>query len=302
MPADAPAGPADGLAAMPQITARLASERRSSWAIIAAVLIVAAAVVPMILSVTPVEENRRWFLALGGLVVVGVLAGEIVNRRYGARVAREVMPLLAQAVGLKHDWVVPELGHWQGKGLLPKHTKQPPANDQISGTLGNLRFSSWDMKLVSGGKNSTTVFEGLVVTLEPVGHAALFVKKDHKGAAGWMQDRFGKAPAGLSNHGVVSLRGHDWELWLAPGAQPGFDVKAGLEALCRVLPAGASLRALMQERGRAHVAINLKGGLVDLGGLFVGKEALRGRIDAALGALAVPAKIAAAWSDAQRQG
>ncbi|WP_373355311.1 hypothetical protein [Pseudoroseicyclus sp. CXY001] len=236
-----------------------------------------------------------------GWVLVAVL---VAGLNFRARRARKVMPLLAAAAGMHHSWGTTPAARLEEALVLPPGGDTKVQDDGLSGKLGDISFTSHDLRLMTTGKNSRSLFNGIVLGIEPVTGGAMYLRvhvpEFGGGRAGqWAHDRMAPTPRGWLQSGTVELR-RGTQAILHPALEPPhFDVAAAAQAVEAVLPDKAQIFRIRQGKERADIAITLTGGLFDLGGLFTSEEKVREKMDDALAAMALPAKVADAWTAGQ---
>lgn len=101
------------------------------------------------------------------IAVPWLIALSIPGGRYAKVFKRELMPLLLRRYGeLRYvEGAVPAVGDLAAKGLLPRHDRAD-TDDAIAGRYAGyeLRLSEIELER-EGGKNDTTVFQGLLLVL-----------------------------------------------------------------------------------------------------------------------------------------
>ncbi|MGE7469455.1 DUF3137 domain-containing protein [Bosea sp. NPDC003192] len=107
------------------------------------------------------------FLIGFAVTVPWLIALSIPSGRYAKTFKRELMPLLLRHRGeLRYvEGAVPAVGDLAARGLLPRHDRAA-IDDAIAGRYAGyeLRLSEIELER-EGGKNDTTVFQGLLLTL-----------------------------------------------------------------------------------------------------------------------------------------
>lgn len=139
--------------------------------------------------------QSAWY-GLLGVVLAWYAAYSGPQKAYRKAYKSKILPHLAERFGdLTYRFAEkPDFRHLVKLGVLPGYGKSL-IEDEISGTYRGIRITIVEAKLETGGKNSTVVFNGLVVALEFPGRfsgTTVVTKDTGLGAA---QDLFG--PSGL---------------------------------------------------------------------------------------------------------
>jgi hypothetical protein len=111
------------------------------------------------------DDPGERFKISGLAVLVGGLCISLVLGWQRRAQESLVMPLVARAAGLAYQKNATDFRKSLPARLLPKNSVQK-AEDQISGQLGNHTIHMAEIKVETGGKNSRTLFKGVVARLQ----------------------------------------------------------------------------------------------------------------------------------------
>ncbi|MGZ9809118.1 hypothetical protein ACXN5S_01515 [Pseudoroseicyclus sp. H15] len=243
-----------------------------------------------------------FFFAVAALVYAPIA----LNARLRDRQSRRILPVLAGAVGLTHRWGRAPVNELQAKGLVSKNAASVRDDDILSGEVAGVSFTAWDLRLRTGGENSSTVFDGLVVAFEPAGVAEVFVgdplgRMPDNALLRKMIERMAAPPEGFEEAEQFEHEGRPLAAYARGGEALAFDAAAAFAATAAEVPEGAHLFRVYQSGGGATLSVTITGGLLDVGHLFTGPEALRQKLDRALARMSLPVRLALAWTEAQAE-
>lgn len=142
--------------ALPSLLPELRRITRNGWLLEAAIAVTAVAM--LILTAGMGDEPYQIpLIVLAVAVGLAAYIAQITRRRHEAR----IMPLMAEALGLGYLQNASSFMTGLPARLLPKAGRKT-AEDQISGRIGDRSIRFAELKLETGGKNSTTLFQGIV--------------------------------------------------------------------------------------------------------------------------------------------
>jgi len=215
-----------------------------------------------------------------------------------ARHAQEalVMPVLAQAVGLSYDKNAKAFLAGLPRNLLPQKAAQS-AEDHVHGRLGNHRIDMAEVRVVTGGKNSKTLFKGLVAQFPNSVPMPIFflapLSKTKPGVifSAWMPTE------GLTHlRDVTGPSGTPYGVWISWTER---DEPPALAAVIKVLTdletrvgVSASLFSVVSTGNEMFVALSHSGDLYRIGGLFPSEARIFGDVSSATQELAVVLNLA----------
>jgi hypothetical protein len=264
--------------------------------------IVAAALAAVLFLNSGMESADRWKMAvlalLGGGLIVGVTYQEMVRRQEA-----QVMPILAGAIGLAYDKGAKSFVQGLPKRLLPARGIRS-GEDHVQGTLGAHAIQMAEVHVETGGKNSRTLFRGIVAQFpNRIAMPAFFLALEDKTRPGMF---FG---GDLSTEGLHHLRnvsGGDgrtygvWTSWNKLEEPPA--LSAVIEILTRIedhLGSGAELYAATSNGEETHIALSHTRNLFRVGGLLPNENRLFADVRVAMQDLTLPLKLAQALISAE---
>lgn len=227
----------------------------------------------------------------GAFGVVGI--GAWVKRSHEAR----VMPIIASTLGLSHQkqgkWFVDQIP----TNFIPRGGKQQ-GDDLMSGKIADRPFRFAEVKTETGGKNSSTLFDGVVIELatrEPLPEFLIAPSRQTRGF--W----FFKGNLDVANqtlwHSEYGTNGEEYGLW-SPSDRPG--EREVMQALMirmidlgGSLGSGSSLYSVACTGRDIYVALRHKHEMFRIGGAFATEADIMANIRTASDELAVPLRLAA---------
>ena len=241
------------------------------------------------------EGEDRWKMAL----VAGITAFFVVTWTYKWTVRKQeaqIMPVLSRAIGLDYSKNAKPFVSALPSRLLPKRGIRA-GEDHVHGTLGAHAIQMAEVTVETGGKNSRTLFKGMVAQFpNRVAMPAFFVALEDKTQPGFF---FG---GDLSTEGLHHLRNVTgnggrsygiWTSWSKVEEPPA--LSAVVAILTRIedhVGHGAELYAATSNGEEMHLALSHKRNLFHLGGLFPDENQLFRDIRAAMQDLTVPLTLA----------
>lgn len=266
--------------------------RQANLAIGIITVSVVAATVAMVLSVNSgLDGENRWKMAL----LAGVAAFLVVGWTYRWTVRTQeaqVMPILARSIGLSYSKDASRFVKSLPKRLLPERGIRK-GEDHVQGTLGAHAIQMAEVLVETGGKNSRTLFKGIVSRFpNRTTMPAFFIALEDKTRPGMF---FG---GDLSTEGLHHLRtvtgnaGRSygvWTSWSQMEEPPA--LSAVVAILTRIedhVGSGAELYAATSNGEEMHVALSHKRDLFHLGGLFPAENQLFRDVRTAMQDLTVP--------------
>jgi hypothetical protein len=187
--------------------------------------------------------------------------------------------------------------------LLPKGIKT--GEDLVDGSLGVHQVQMAEVKVETGGKNSRTLFAGLVARFpNRTAMPAFFVAREDKTRPGIF---FGGdlSTNGLYQQNTVTGGGGArygvWTSWSGQDEPPA--LAAVVQAVTRIedqLGRGTQLYAATSNGEETHVALTHSRNLFRVGGMFPNESDLFEDVRAAMQDLSVPLTLAKALIDAEK--
>jgi len=280
-----------------------ALKRRAALAIgIITLAVVAAAVAAVLFLNSGMEGEDRWKMVF----FAGLAAFFVVSWTWKSTVRKQeaqVMPILARAIGLDYSKDAKAFVKALPKRLLPERGVRA-GEDHVHGSIGAHAIQMAEVNVETGGKNSRTLFKGIVAQFpNRTAMPAFFVALEDKTRPGFF---FG---GDLSTEGLFHLRtvtgngGRNygvWTSWSKLEEPPA--LSAVVEILTRIenhVGPGAELYAATSNGVEMHVALSHKRNLFHLGGLFPDENQLFRDIRASMQDLTVPLTLAKALIEAE---
>jgi hypothetical protein len=270
--------------------------------VIITVAIVAAAVAAVLFLNSEADDKTRWKAAMfsvlgGGLIVVATFKWMI------RRQESLVMPVLASAVGLTYAKDAKAFVNGLPKRLLPGRGIRA-GEDYIRGALGAHAIQMSEVNVETGGKNSRTLFKGIVAQFpNRTAMPAFFVALEDKTRPGMF---FG---GDLSTEGLYHLRnvsgggGRTYGVWTSwskmdepPALSAVVEILTGIESHVGY---GAELYAATSNGEEMHIALSHRRNLFRIGGLFPNESEIFADVQTAMRDLLVPLTLAKALIGAE---
>jgi hypothetical protein len=273
-----------------------ALKRQATLAVgIITLAIIAAAVAAMFSLSSGMDGEDRWKMAL----FAGIAAFFVVTWTYKWTVRKQeaqVMPILARAIGLNYSKDARPFVKSLPKRLLPARGVRA-GEDHVHGTMGAHAIQMAEVNVETGGKNSRTLFKGIVAQFpNRTAMPAFFIALEDKTRPGFF---FGGdlSTEGLYQHSTVTGNGGRrygvWTSWSKTEEPPALsEVVAILTRIEDHVGSGAELYAATSNGVEMHIALSHKRNLFHLGGLFPDENQLFRDVRAAMQDLTVPLTLA----------
>jgi hypothetical protein len=258
-------------------------------------LAVVGAVVLSIIGANLVGQNAAKPFE-GVLISLGLGVFAIVATFQQIRLNHErlIMPILARTAGLTYQKGDSEFLHNLPERLLPRGRTR--SDDVLSGVVGGRSIRFGEVKVETGGKNSRTLFDGLVISFPMQSDIPDFFLADQEATKGFLI--FG---------GQIKVDDLDWQrsvpghwgqayaLWargalgdaqdrLVPLLNAISTIERNLERDSRLYTASCSNRTI-------HLAIRHRADLFRIGGLLSGEAELADDLRGALHELHLPLRL-----------
>lgn len=296
MPQDAAPPDASSEVALAVRALMPALKRQATLAVgIITLAIVAAAVVALVFLNSAMDGEDRWkvafFAALAAFLVVTWTYKWTVRKQEA-----QVMPILARAISLNYSKDAKPFVKALPKRLLPVRGIRA-GEDHVHGALGAHAIQMAEVNVETGGKNSRTLFKGIVAQFpNRTAMPAFFVAQEDKTRPGMF---FGGdlSTEGLFQHSTVTGNGGRrygvWTSWSEMEEPPALsEVVAILTRIEDHVGPGTELYAATSNGVEMHIALSHKRNLFHLGGLFPDENQLFRDVRAAMQDLTVPLTLA----------
>lgn len=268
------------------------SSRRTGWILMAAS--VAAIVVVSAWLFSLGEDGFSWGIAVlfVGLMMVPFAIADNVRRKQ----EKQVLPLIARAFGLTYTKSPPDIFYSLPEVFIPRGGRRS-VDDQMAGEVAGRRFEFTEVKTETGGKNSRTLFRGVVVSIANARKLPQFVIASTKETKGFLFFRGNVHVEGMEYHeGVTGADGTYYGLWSHGGQDVG--QLAGLQAFMRRMSEigpqvlGSGMLYSVACDGRSiHVALTHGQDLFRVGGIFANEARVMADIRGAAEQLGHPIRL-----------
>ncbi len=294
--------PADDIpdinAAMPGLLPVLRNATIQGWLMAAGVLAGSAALAWAVSGLG--EDGKAWAFAILFMSLFGMGAVARYTRR---RHEAEIMPLLARTAGLDYA----QQGKWFLDSLPPRllpKDRDRTCEDALSGKIGDRPIRFAEAKIETGGKNSTTLFRGVVAEFPNVVPMPAFFVASEAQTRGWFIFKGNIQVDDLVRVQTLSGRsGMEYGVWSSsaeaarkPGFEAVLDILTGLES---IVGSDAKLYTASSDGVMMHLAISSKRDLFKIGGMFASADTLAADIRRAYDDLTLPMKIVSALLQAE---
>jgi hypothetical protein len=248
------------------------------------------------------DSQDRWKFAIFAVFIAVLICMGAVKWAVKAQEAL-VMPVVAQAVGLTYSKDARAFVQSLPKRLLPARGVRS-GEDHVQGTLGSHAIQMAEVKVETGGKNSRTLFQGIVAQFpNRVAMPAFFLALEDKTRPGIF---FGGelATEGLRHlRNVPGLGGQTYGIWTSsddkqdpPALTAVVDILTRLDAL---VGPSARLYAATSNGVEMHVALTHARNLFRVGGLMPQEPDIFADVRRAMQDLTVPLTLAKALIGAE---
>lgn len=287
--------PAPGAAADPSAQAladalpEIRSAKTRGW-VFCALTVAVSAVLLILLS----GVSGQWMIIILFMAGFGLVSIHAWVRKQHERA---VMPVIARAFGLDYQKSPKDFYPTLPKNFIPQGG-QRSVDDMMSGTVAGRSFRFAECKTETGGKNSSTLFQGLVLEVRAGGGVPEFIIASEKETKGFL---FFKGKVQVEGMELIrrstGADGQVYGLWSRPG---GPRPMAGLDAFMeRIIALGprvlgsATLYSLVSAGQYYYVSLRHKRDLYRIGGLFAGEAEVMSHVRTAAQELGHPIELAA---------
>jgi heme/copper-type cytochrome/quinol oxidase subunit 4 len=303
MPQDAPQSDATAEVALAVRSLMPNLKRQATLAVaIITLTILAATVTAFLFLNSGMDGGDRWQTAF----ITGIVAFLVVSGVYKWTLRRQqaqVMPILARAIGLTYAKDAKAFIKALPKRLLPGRGIRK-GEDHVHGTIGVHAIQMAEVTVETGGKNSRTLFKGIVAQFpNRTAMPAFFVALEDKTRPGFF---FG---GDLTTEGLHQLRtvtgsgGRRYGVWTSWSQQeepPALsEVVTLLTRIEDLVGPAAELYAATSNGVEMHVALTHRRNLFHFGGLFPDENQLFRDVRDAMHDLTVPLTLAKALIQAE---
>lgn len=293
--------PSDPAAALESLLPRLRRVQAEGWGLMALAFAVALlGAWPLLGSLGggdgPVTDYS------GILFGIGLVGLAFVPRWTRRRQEAEILPSLAQAMELSYRHSDNSFAEGLPGRLLPD-VRRKRAEDVLSGRLADRPMRFGEVSVATGGKNSRTLFDGIVIEMPLQRELPSFFVAAQAETEGWFGLAGNLAISDLVRLDTVTRQGQLYGVWSSSAAaaeHPGF--RAVLDVLTDlggVIGAGTTLYSAMCDRHMVWLAFRQKRDLFRVGGLFATRASLFSDLRRASEDMAQPLRLVSALIDAE---
>lgn len=238
------------------------------------------------------EEAFKWvifILFIGGLAIFGVFGW------VRAKHERTVMPIIAQTFGLQYEKAPNGFFDTLPGNFIPLGGRRS-VDDMMQGRVADRSFRFAECKTETGGKNSSTLFRGVVLCVQSAGTLPSFIITSEKETRGFL---FFKGRVQVDDmmlvHQSTGSDGQAYGLWShseEPAKMAG--MRAFMDRIIAVGPQvlGAStLYSLVSTGGYFHVSLRHSRDLFAIGGLLSDDNQVMSDIRTAAAEFAHPVQL-----------
>ncbi len=274
-------------AALPEIR----SVKIKGWLLAIAAVVVSVAL--MILA-SKLREDRLQFIIFAAFpAVFGVGAA---MRWVRSSHERAVLPTIAEAFGLIYQKAPKGFYETLPKNFIPQGGKRS-VDDMMNGKVAGRAFRFAECKTETGGKNSSTLFQGVVIEVRSGGNLPEFLIASMKETKGFLFFKGKVQVEGMQMiHQANGTNDEIYGLWARSEAPAKM---AGLRAFMdRVIALGprvlgdSTLYSLVSTGSYYYVSLRHKHDLFRIGGMFSTEDQVIQHIRAAATELAHPIELA----------
>ncbi len=285
--------------ALPTLMPAIRRKSIEGWLLVAATVVLALYALFFLVG----KADKPFQLALitiGGAAVVIFAISAYVQRGH----TRQIMPMLAETAGMSYSQNALAFILSLPPRLLPKAAVRK-GEDLVSGRLGGRQVSFAELTYETGGKNSSTLFKGIVASFANQAPMPPFFIVDEAQTKGWFI-----FSGNINVDDLIAVRslpgsfGVTYGVWVSSSAtadHPALDATLKLLTdLQYAIGSGARLFSASSDGKTMHVALSHKRNLFKIGGLFANRDQLINDIKLAYHDLTLPLVIVSKLLEAER--
>jgi len=209
---------------------------------------------------------------------------------------RAVLPTISEAFGLLHEKSPRGFFETLPKNFIPQGGKRT-VDDMMNGKVAGRTFRFAECKTETGGKNSSTLFQGVVIEVQASGTVPEFLIASEKETKGFL---FFKGKVQVQDmqlvHQATGHNGETYGLWArsdAPGRMVG--LRAFMDRVIALGPrvlGNSTLFSLVSTGRYYYISLRHKRDLFRIGGMLSSEDQVIRQIRAAATELAHPIDLA----------
>lgn len=206
-----------------------------------------------------------------GVLIVGPIMSLWPAETARKKIEREVLPTVCETFGLTYSKDADEIFQMLPRSFIPFGGRRS-CDDTLSGQLAGQWFRLAEVKTETGGKNSQTLFRGVVITLHSRGKPPEFLMASHKETKGFLFFKGNVRVEGMQNVDTVSgPEGVQYGVWIPEGATTDAarlrPVVKGIADLVPDVLHKSTLYSIYSANGEWHIALRHDRDLFSVGGL-----------------------------------
>lgn len=274
-------------AALPEIR----SVKIKGWILSAAAVVASAA---LMLMAAKLREDRLQFIIFAAFPAFFGVGAAL--RWVRSSHERAVLPIIAEAFGLIYQKAPKGFYETLPKNFIPLGGRRS-VDDLMNGKLAGRTFRFAECKTETGGKNSSTLFQGVVIEVQSMGTMPEFLIASMKETKGFLFFKGKVQVEGMQLiHQANGTNGEIYGMWArseAPGQMAG--LRAFMDKVIALGPRvlGESTLYSLVSTGRFYyVSLRHKHDLFRIGGMFSSEDQVIQHIRAAATELAHPIDLA----------
>ena len=289
----------DIAAALPTLMPAIRRKSIEGWLLVAAAVVLSFYVLFYLVGKAD-KPGQLAIITIGGAAVVIYAISAYVQRGH----TRQIMPMLAETAGMRYSQSARDFILALPPRLLPKASVRN-GEDLVSGALGGRQISFAELTYETGGKNSSTLFKGIVASFANQAPMPPFFVVDEAQTKGWFI-----FSGNINVDDLIPVRslpggsGVTYGVWVSPSANadhPALDATLKiLTDLQDAIGSGARLFSASSDGETMHVALSHKRNLFKIGGLLANRDQLINDITLAYHDLTLPLVIVSKLLEAER--
>lgn len=292
MTSDSPA-PAEGIDPSAQALAAAMPEIRSAktigWISIAAAIAVTVVALYWLADIPKAMQFIILVLVISGVIIWSI--ADWTRRRH----ERVVMPIIADAFGLSYQKSPGQFFTSLPRNFIPLGGRRS-VDDMMSGRVADRYFSFAECKTETGGKNSSTLFQGVVIQVQGRQGVPPFIIASERETKGFL---FFKGRVDVEGMNLVrqatGTDGQTYGLWVNFGSDAQLtglqDFMDRIIALGPRVLGSASLYSLVSSGSNYHVSLRHNRDMFRIGGLLAQEAEVMTHIRIAAAEFAHPVQL-----------
>ena len=285
--------------ALPTLMPAIRRKSVEGWLLVAATVLLACYVLFYVVGKAD-KPFQLVLITIGGAAVVIFAISAYVQRGH----TRLIMPMLAETAGMSYSQNALAFILSLPPRLLPKAAVRK-GEDLVSGRFGGRQVSFAELTYATGGKNSSTLFKGIVASFANQAPMPPFFIVDEAQTKGWFI-----FSGNINVDDLIPVRSLPGSFGVTYGVWVSLSAKAdhpALDATLKILTelqyaigSDARLFSASSDGKIMHVALSHKRNLFKIGGLLANRDQLINDITLAYHDLTLPLVIVSKLLEAER--